>query len=99
VITVRDAIGLTTTPYRDIHGGVVDQYFTHDANFNVTAIVGNTGTVVEGLDYDPFGKVTVLDASFANDADGISDFLFKSLPSTHPLGASPLFSPALAYTV
>lgn len=37
--------------------GIVDQYFTHDANFNVTALVDNTGAVVERYEYDPYGML------------------------------------------
>jgi RHS repeat-associated protein len=48
-------------------------YAQQDANFNVTALVNASGTVVERFAYDPFGKQAVLDASGAADADGASD--------------------------
>jgi RHS repeat-associated protein len=35
-----------------------------DANFNVTAITDNSGNVLERYVYDPYGKVTVLNASW-----------------------------------
>jgi len=54
---------------------IATQYFTHDANFNITALVNSSGTVQERYEYDPYGMTTVLDASFANDADGVSDYL------------------------
>jgi len=49
-------------------------YVTGDANMNVTALVATDGDVVERYMYDPYGKVTVLDADFSADADGESDY-------------------------
>lgn len=46
-------------------GGVVQHYFTHDANFNITAALDSSGNVTERYDYSPYGKATFLDASFA----------------------------------
>ncbi|MGL4422870.1 MAG: RHS repeat domain-containing protein, partial [Gemmataceae bacterium] len=40
-------------------------YPTHDANFNVTALFNTAGVVVEKYAYDPFGAVTIYDASNA----------------------------------
>ena len=34
-------------------------YYTQDANFNTTALVNTSGTVVERYVYDPYGKVTI----------------------------------------
>ncbi len=49
-------------------------FFTHDANFNVTAAVDDsTDAVVERYNYTPYGTPTVLDANFADDADQTSD--------------------------
>lgn len=45
-------------------------YVQHDANFNVTAIADDTGTVLERYIYDPYGNATVLHANWATDADG-----------------------------
>ncbi len=44
-------------------------YYTHDAQFNVTALVETDGDVVERYMYDPYGQVTVLNGSTAGDDD------------------------------
>jgi RHS repeat-associated protein len=52
---------------RDAGGdGVFEQrlYVQQDANFNVTSISDDTGTVVERYAYDPYGAVTYLDANW-----------------------------------
>lgn len=49
-------------------------YYLADANFNVTALVNTSGTVVERYLYTPYGEVTVLDSDFSSDADGKSDY-------------------------
>ncbi|HEX8911045.1 MAG TPA: RHS repeat-associated core domain-containing protein [Humisphaera sp.] len=55
-------------------------YPTQDANFNVTGLVNaSTGSVVERYAYDPYGEVTVLDANFTPDADGVSDCTWNIL--------------------
>ncbi len=48
--------------------GNVDEtlYYTNDANFNVTALVEPDGDVVERVVYDPYGKATFYDGSWAN---------------------------------
>ena len=38
-------------------------YYLGDANYNVTALVDSSGTVVERYVYTPYGQVTVYDAS------------------------------------
>jgi RHS repeat-associated protein len=55
--------------------GTVDNtlYYTNDANMNVTALVDESGTVVERYAYDPYGERTVLDGDWSTDADGVSD--------------------------
>jgi len=45
--------------------GIVDYYHCHDANYNVTAVVDNSGVVVERYDYSPYGQVTFLAANLA----------------------------------
>jgi RHS repeat-associated protein len=40
-------------------------YVQQDANWNVTALVNTSGTVLERYVYDPFGAVTFLTASFS----------------------------------
>ena len=52
-------------------------YVIHDANFNVTAILDDAGTVVERYIYEPYGTRSVLDANWASDSDGISDYGFE----------------------
>ncbi|MFO0911688.1 MAG: RHS repeat-associated core domain-containing protein [Pirellulales bacterium] len=49
------------------------EFPTHDANFNVSGLVNASGTVFERYYYSPYGKLSVLDANFAADADGASD--------------------------
>jgi RHS repeat-associated protein len=52
---------------RDAGGdGVFEQrlYVQQDANFNITSISDDTGTVVERYAYDPYGAVTYLDANW-----------------------------------
>jgi len=48
--------------------GNVDEtlYYTNDANFNVTALMETDGDVVERVVYDPYGKATFYDGSWAN---------------------------------
>jgi RHS repeat-associated protein len=48
------------------NNGTLDErlWVQQDANYNVTALVNGSGSVVERYDYDPYGKRTVLDASF-----------------------------------
>ena len=52
--------------------GVLDEtlYYTHDAQFNVTALVTPGGAVAERYAYDPYGKVTVLNGANGTDKDG-----------------------------
>ncbi|MEJ5276030.1 MAG: hypothetical protein WHU94_08980 [Thermogemmata sp.] len=52
---------------RDSDGdGTLDErlWVAQDANFNVTALVDDSGNVVERYIYDPFGQATVLDAEW-----------------------------------
>ena len=48
-------------------------YYAHDAIYSVTAITNSSGTVLERYLYSAYGKSTVLDASFAADADDVTD--------------------------
>ncbi len=55
------------------------EYYTQDANMNVTALLDASGAVLERYDYDAYGKVTFLDASFQNPSGASShenDILF-----------------------
>jgi len=54
-------------------------YYLADANFNVTALVNTSGTVVERYLYTPYGEVTALDSDFSSDADGQSDYTNTTL--------------------
>jgi RHS repeat-associated protein len=45
--------------------GLAEQYYLQDANMNVVAVLGSTGTVLERYQYSTYGDVTYLDASFA----------------------------------
>ena len=45
-------------------------YFTHDANFNVTAVLETDGDVLERYHYTPYGTLVVLDSDFTADIDG-----------------------------
>jgi RHS repeat-associated protein len=45
-------------------GSPTRYYYAFDANFNVTAVTGATGTPVERYYYSPYGTLTFLDASF-----------------------------------
>ncbi len=49
-----------------LNNGTLDErlWVQQDANWNVTALINGSGTVVERYDYDPYGLRTVLDASF-----------------------------------
>ena len=57
----------------DIDGTSIRYYYTHDANFNVTCIVSDSGSAFERFHYAPYGDLTVLDADFSDDADNSSD--------------------------
>jgi RHS repeat-associated protein len=49
------------------HNGTLDErlWVQQDANWNVTALVNGSGSVVERYVYDPYGKVTYLTAAWA----------------------------------
>ena len=63
--------------YVDAPGTRIDadgiKYYLHDANFNVTAVTDDAGTVKERYSYTPYGEVTVLYPNFSADADNKSD--------------------------
>jgi RHS repeat-associated protein len=48
------------------HNGILDErlWVQQDANWNVTALINGSGTVVERYVYDPFGRVSFLTASW-----------------------------------
>ena len=41
-------------------------YYTHDANFNVTALVAPTGSVVERYEYDAYGAIRYMAADYTS---------------------------------
>ena len=43
--------------------GVVEQYYLQDANYNVTDVTDDSGTVVEWYSYSSCGEVSILDSS------------------------------------
>ncbi|MCX6033529.1 MAG: RHS repeat-associated core domain-containing protein [Chloroflexi bacterium] len=58
-------------PGRGRRGPDLDEtlYYCHDANMNVTALVNTSGTVVERVVYDPYGRPKFYDGSWANPSD------------------------------
>jgi RHS repeat-associated protein len=59
----RDVNGVSTDG-PDGRGLEERVYVLQDANFNVTAVVNTSGTVVERYIYDAYGAVTILDAGW-----------------------------------
>jgi RHS repeat-associated protein len=51
---------------RSVNGGTLNErlWVQQDADYNVTALVNGSGQVVERYLYDPYGQVTVLNASW-----------------------------------
>jgi uncharacterized delta-60 repeat protein/RHS repeat-associated protein len=56
-----------------LSGGDTRVYAQQDANFNTTAVTDATGKVLERYQYDPYGTVTVLNADWSPDPDGVQD--------------------------
>ena len=54
-------------------GSQVQHFYCQDANYNVTTVLDNSGTVLERYNYTPYGVVTFLDPDFGNDVNQISD--------------------------
>ena len=59
-------VDAVATRYRDADAYV----YLQDANYNVTAVVDNSGTVVERYSYTAYGESTVLEPDFSNDPNG-----------------------------
>ncbi|MFI4862522.1 MAG: RHS repeat-associated core domain-containing protein, partial [Phycisphaerales bacterium JB063] len=53
-----------------LDGTQVEQYYAHDAQFNVIALLDDTGTLLERYRYTPYGEQTVMDASYSVKAGG-----------------------------
>ncbi len=45
-------------------------YFTHDANYDITGVVGTSGTMLQRMAYDAYGKVTFLTNGGSVTTDG-----------------------------
>ena len=53
-----------------VNGGTATRiYPQQDANHDVTSLVNSSGTVLERFAYDPYGKQTVLNASWSTTSD------------------------------
>ena len=59
-------------------GGTLNErlYAQQDANWNVTALVSTSGTVVERYVYDPYGTVTVLSATWGTQSGSNYGWLY-----------------------
>jgi len=52
---------------RSVSGSLDERFYpTHDANFNVTALIDTSGQVVERYAYTPFGVVSYYNAGWAS---------------------------------
>lgn len=48
-----------------LEGTQAEQYYAHDAQFSVIAMMDDTGAVLERYRYTPYGEQTVMDASYS----------------------------------
>jgi len=58
-------------PIMMVSGGVY--FYVQDHLYSTAALVDASGTPQERYEYDAYGQVHILDANFADDADGVSD--------------------------
>jgi len=58
-------------PVMTYSGGVY--FYVQDHLYSTAALVDASGTPQERYEYDAYGQVHILDANFADDADGVSD--------------------------
>ena len=68
----------TDGDYADTNEGT--HYYCQDANFNVTAIVNSSGSVLERYNYTPYGEVTFLNPDFSAASSQYS----SAIGNTHP---------------
>jgi RHS repeat-associated protein len=63
---------------RDTGGGTLSErlWVQQDANWNVTALVNGSGSVVERYVYDPYGNMTVLTASWGSTSGSSYAWIF-----------------------
>jgi len=61
-----------------LHNGTLDErlWVQQDANWNVTALINNSSTVVERYVYDPFGLITFLNANWGTLASSGYNFVY-----------------------
>jgi len=65
-------------------------YSLADANWNVTAVVDTTGSVVERIEYDPYGATAVLTPTFT--ARTTSNYVWETIYCGYRWDAASLFS-------
>jgi len=58
-------------PIMTYSGGIY--FYVQDHLYSTAALVDASGNVAERYEYDAYGQVHILDANFADDADGASD--------------------------
>ena len=60
-------------------------YYLGDANYNVTALVNSSGTVIERYSYDPYGKMAIYDGSWnATSASSVGNTILFAGGSIDP---------------
>jgi RHS repeat-associated protein len=59
-------------PSMTYSGGIY--FYVQDHLYSTAALVDASGTPQERYEYDAYGQVHILDANFADDADGVSDY-------------------------
>jgi len=57
----------------DPGGTPVKHYYLHDANYNVVALTNASGSVLERYNYEPYGRLTITDASYSPRAATLYD--------------------------
>ena len=68
-----DAVAIRYYDSNTDNVGIRKDYYLYDANFNVTALIVDNGSVVERYHYSPYGEVTILNPNFAKDSNQKSD--------------------------
>jgi len=58
-------------PIMTYSGGIY--FYVQDHLYSTAALVDASGTPEERYEYDAYGQVHILDANYADDADGVSD--------------------------
>ena len=68
-----DAVAIRYYDSNTDNVGIRKDYYLYDANFNVTALIVDNGSVVERYHYSPYGEVTILNPNFDEDSNNTSD--------------------------